>query len=139
MLRLATQVTSSPTISARSSSATSATAADLGAPGPKEGEDLVEPDVLPGPHALEHLADRAAGRRRRPGTNTWGSPPAPTYHCVERSPTRSNSAPSSTLAFSIVRSGQTDPGSSRAKPSLSDRSITAKCSASSIHVCGSRA
>ena len=69
MLRLRTNVTSSPTISRRSWSATSATARDLGTTCAEQRDDLVDADLFTGEHAVEHLADarRRARRGRRAG------------------------------------------------------------------------
>ena len=63
MLRLRTKVTTSPLVSRRSSSATSATRASSG-PRAEQGDDLVDADLFAREHAVEHLADRAAGARR---------------------------------------------------------------------------
>ena len=63
MLRLRTNVTTSPFASRRSSSATSATRASSG-PRAEEGDDLVDADLFAREHAVEHLADRSAGARR---------------------------------------------------------------------------
>ena len=126
---------------------------DLGTAGPEQGDDLRLPDLLAGPDAVEHLADRAAcpirlrsrlvsatrRRRRIDGSRRGGWVSAPEYQAVERRPICTTSAPVPTLAAAWCRSGQVAPGSSRPRPSASERSCTGKRTAGSSQRSGSTA
>ena len=127
MLRLSTQVTTSPTVWRRSSSATSATAATSGPRAENRVTISSSPTSGPAADAVEHLAHRAVGTRgTRPRDERRRRPSAPEYHAVERRPTRTTSAPVPTSDASSNRCGSKAPGSSRPSPSASDRSSTGK-------------
>ena len=57
MLRLRTNVTTSPTVAARSSSASCATAATSGPRARNSVDELVDAGLLPEPDPVEHLGD----------------------------------------------------------------------------------
>ena len=73
---------------------------------------------------------------RSNGMSIGGALFAPEYHCVERWPTNTTSAPSCTTSAAVTFSGHTCPLSSRAKPSASLLSSNAKSSEGSNHFSG---
>ena len=99
MLRLRTKVTASPTIRPRSSSATSATAATSGPRAENSVTISSSPTRWPSAHAVEHLGDRAAGRRPTPAREQHGRLDlgARSTRRSSAGPTSTTSAPSPTL------------------------------------------
>ena len=140
MFRLWTQVTTSPLASARSPSAASTTSVNSGPRAANRVTISSSPTSWP---ALTPASTSATGprttERERPGTSTGGGLFDPEYHCVERCPTSTTSAPSCTTSAAVTFSGHTAPGSSRPIPSASDRSMTLNLRSTSSHRSGSRA
>ena len=132
MFRLLTKVTSSPTISERSWSATVGDRPDLGPPGGEQGDDLVLAHRLAVEHAGQYLAHRTPGRGQRERRETRPGrpvPPAP----VGRMRRRCRAAPVA------ARRRPMHQGWSRPSPSASEASSTGKRRAGSSHRSGSRA
>ncbi len=124
---------------------------DLGTARPEQGDDLRLADLLAGagrPRAPRATAPPpirqrsrlvAHRRRRRIEERRGGWVSAPEYQAVERRPICTTSAPVPTLAAAWCRSGQVAPGSSRPRPSASERSCTGKRRAGSSQRSGSTA
>ena len=129
---------SSPTVARRSSSAARATARTSGPRARNSATISCSPSSLPSstprntsPTGPCNLRERAATDGFVP-TSCGGGLLAPEYHCVERWPMSTTSAPSCTTSAAVTFSGQIAPGSSRPKFSASQRSSTLKRSDASI-------
>ena len=103
--------------------------ADLGAARAEQRDDLVFARLLPRPDAVQHLAHRAVGRAREPGSSDG-------VHVGAGVPRR-RAAPDQLHLGAVAgvgdvarsAAGSTVPGSSRPRPSASERSSTGEAKA----------
>ncbi len=117
MLRLWTNVTTSPLVERRRSSATAATAATSGPRAENNVTISSTPSSWPS-RAPASTSATAPDERGDPGTSAGGADEAPEYHAVLRGPMWRTSMPSSTCSgvAGLMRCTRTAPGSSRPRP-----------------------